>query len=192
MAGPLSITTVIGCSSPVSASTQPTMRVRPSRAGGAGPRVTATGWPAVRARAVHVQRRGQGCLGARLERARPVGAHNWVVGADQRFRAPSWDQESVRDSVHEDSASAHIAAGQLPRPSFRHPQGPVSGDAASVPAQQRVGGDQPPGSARPRERGRNRSEQAAVGVGELGSVDLSAQHSELVAQDDDLDVLGAA
>ena len=51
----------------------------------------------------------------------PVGAHNSVVGADQGFRAPSWDQESVRDSVHEDSASAPIAAGQRPRPSFRHP-----------------------------------------------------------------------
>ena len=51
----------------------------------------------------------------------PVGAHNSVVGADQGFRAPSWDQESVRDSGHEDSASAPIAAGQRPRPSFRHP-----------------------------------------------------------------------
>ena len=51
----------------------------------------------------------------------PVGAHNSVVGADQGFLAPSWDQESVRDSVHEDSASARIAAGQRPRPSFRHP-----------------------------------------------------------------------
>ena len=50
-----------------------------------------------------------------------VGAHNSVAGADQGFRAPSWDQESVRDSVHEDSASARIAAGQRPRPSFRHP-----------------------------------------------------------------------
>ena len=39
-----------------------------------------------------------------------VGAHNSVVGADQGFRAPSGDQESVRDSVHEDSASAPIAA----------------------------------------------------------------------------------
>ena len=54
----------------------------------------------------------------RLER---VGAHNSVVGADQGFRAPSWAQESVRDSVHEDSASAPIAAGQRPRQSFRHP-----------------------------------------------------------------------
>ena len=39
-----------------------------------------------------------------------VGAHNSVVGAAQGFRAPSWDQESVRDSVHEDSASAPLAA----------------------------------------------------------------------------------
>ena len=54
-------------------------------------------------------------------RSRPVGAHNSVVGADQGFRAPSWAQESVRDSVHEDSASAPIAAGQRPRQSFRHP-----------------------------------------------------------------------
>ena len=51
-----------------------------------------------------------------------VGAHNSVVGADQGFRAPSGDQESVRDSVHEDSTSAPIAAGQRPRRSFRHPQ----------------------------------------------------------------------
>ena len=50
-----------------------------------------------------------------------VGAHNSVVGADQGFRAPSWDQESVHDAVHEDSASARIATGQRPRPSFRHP-----------------------------------------------------------------------
>ena len=47
-------------------------------------------------------------------------------------------------------------------------------DAAPVLTQQRVGGDQPPGSARSRERGRNRSEQGPVAVGELGSVDLSA------------------
>ena len=54
------------------------------------------------------------------------------------------------------------------------------------------GGDQPPGSARSRERGRDRSEQAPVGVGEFGAVDLSAQHTELVAQHDDLEVLRAA
>ena len=58
-----------------------------------------------------------------------VGAHNSVVGADQGFRAPSWDQESVHDATHEDSASARIATGQRPRPSFRAPTGstlPVS------------------------------------------------------------------
>ena len=55
--------------------------------------------------------------------------------------------------------------------------GPVPDDAAPLLTQQRVGGDQPPGSARPRERGRNRSEQAPVSVGELGSVDLAAQHT---------------
>ena len=31
-----------------------------------------------------------------------VGAHNSVVGAAQGSRAPSWDQELVRDSGHED------------------------------------------------------------------------------------------
>ena len=59
-------------------------------------------------------------------------------------------------------------------------------------AQQRVGGDQPPGSARSRKRGRNRSEQAAVGVDEFRSVDMAAQHSELVAQHDDLKALRAS
>ena len=57
----------------------------------------------------------------RVGRVRGVGAHDSVVGADPGFRAPSGDQESVRDLVHEDSASAPIAAGQRPRQSFRHP-----------------------------------------------------------------------
>ena len=58
----------------------------------------------------------------------PVGAHNSVVGADQGFRAPSWDQESVRDSGHEYSASAPIAAGQQPPPARG------SGAGAAAPA----------------------------------------------------------
>ena len=65
-------------------------------------------------------------------------------------------------------------------------------DAAAVPTQQCVGGDQPPGSARSRERGRDRSEQAPVGVGELEAVDLAAQHAELVVQHDDLKIFRAA
>ena len=59
---------------------------------------------------------------SKIEACQVFVAHNSVVSADQRFRAPSWDQESVRDSIHEDSASAPIAAGQRPRPSFPHPQ----------------------------------------------------------------------
>ena len=61
-----------------------------------------------------------------------VGAHNSVVGADQGFRAPSGDQESVRDSVHEDSASAlwvpenGVVAGQAARRRVRTLQGPES------------------------------------------------------------------
>ena len=47
-------------------------------------------------------------------------------------------------------------------------------------------------TSHPARRGRYRAEQAPVGVGELGAVDLSAQHSELVAQHDDLKVLRAA
>ena len=47
----------------------------------------------------------------------------------------------------------------------------------------------PTGSTRSRERSRNHPEQAPVGVGELGAVNLAAQHSELVAQHDDLKVL---
>ena len=62
----------------------------------------------------------------------PAGSYMAATGQDlmaadtQGFRAPSWDQKSVRDSVHEDSASAPIAAGQRPRPSFRHPHGETS------------------------------------------------------------------
>ena len=63
-----------------------------------------------------------GALAAAAMSVFGVGAHNSVVGADQGLRAPSWDQESVRDSVHEDSTSTRIAARQRPRPSFGHPQ----------------------------------------------------------------------
>ena len=63
----------------------------------------------------------EGDNGIRFQRR--VGAHNSVVSADQGFRAPSRDQESVHDAGHEDSASARIATGQRPRRSFRHPQG---------------------------------------------------------------------
>jgi len=69
--------------------------------------------------------------------------------------------------VAKSQATAGLGAQQL-RP------GPVAGDAAAVPAQQRVGGDQPAGPAGPREYGGDGVEQAAVGFGHGRSVDLAA------------------
>ena len=70
--------------------------------------------------------------------------------------------------------------------------GPVAGDASAVPAQQRVGCDDPAVAAWAGERGGDRAEQGPVVVVERGSVDLAAEDGELVAQHDDLEVLGAA
>ena len=47
-------------------------------------------------------------------------------------------------------------------------------------------------SSRPREHGCDYAEQAPVVIGEVGATDLSSQHAEPVAQDDDLEVLAAA
>ena len=70
--------------------------------------------------------------------------------------------------------------------------GPVPGDASAVPAQQRVGGDEPSVAARPGERLSDGAEQRPVVIGQRGPARLAAQHDQLVAQDDDLEVLGAA
>ena len=42
------------------------------------------------------------------------------------------------------------------------------------------------------ERGCDHAERTPVVIGEVGAIDLSAEHTELVAQDDDLEVLRAA
>ena len=68
----------------------------------------------------------------------------------------------------------------------------MSGDASPVPAQQRVGGNQPPTAAWPRQRLGDRAEQGPVIVGERRSVVLASQDRELVAQDDDLKIFGPA
>ena len=47
-------------------------------------------------------------------------------------------------------------------------------------------------SSRPREHGCDYAEQAPVVIGEVRATDLSSQHAEPVAQDDDLEVLAAA
>jgi hypothetical protein len=59
--------------------------------------------------------------------------------------------------------------------------GPVAGDSLPVPAQQGVGGDEPSGASRPRERVGDCAEQSPIAVIELWSIFLSAQHRELVA-----------
>ena len=51
---------------------------------------------------------------------------------------------------------------------------PVTSDAASVPAQQCFGCDDPTRSFGAGERGSDRAEQGSVGVVECGSVDLAA------------------
>lgn len=64
--------------------------------------------------------------------------------------------------------------------------------AGSVPAQQGLGCDDPAVAESAGECGGDGAEQGAVVVVEFGSVDLSSQHLELVAEHDDLEVLGTA
>jgi len=66
---------------------------------------------------------------------------------------------------------------------------PVSCDASAVPAEQGVGCDDPAFAQAAGERGCDCAEQGPVVIGEFGAVDLAAQDAELVAQDDDFDVL---
>jgi hypothetical protein len=68
--------------------------------------------------------------------------------------------------------------------------GPGAGDQPSVPAQQRVGLDEEARPARPGQDAADRGEQGPVGGLQPGSWDLAAEHGELVAQDEELQVLG--
>jgi hypothetical protein len=67
----------------------------------------------------------------------------------------------------------------------------VSGDSSAVPAEQRVGGDDPAGASWAGERGGDGTEQGPITVVDFESVDLAADDGELVAEHDDLEVLGA-
>jgi hypothetical protein len=69
--------------------------------------------------------------------------------------------------------------------------GPVVGDSPAMPSEEGVGGDEPAGSTTPGECGCDRAEQRLVAVVECRSVDLAAQDAELMAEHDDLEVLGA-
>jgi len=59
-----------------------------------------------------------------------------------------------------------------------------------VPAQERLGPDEEAGPAGSGERPADRGEQGAVGGLELGAWDLAAEHSELMTQHQNLQVLG--
>jgi hypothetical protein len=68
--------------------------------------------------------------------------------------------------------------------------GPRAGDQQPVPAQQRLWSDEeagPPGSG---EYTADGGQQRPVGKFELGAGGLAAEHGELVAQHQDLQVLG--
>jgi hypothetical protein len=68
--------------------------------------------------------------------------------------------------------------------------GPRAGDQASVPTQQRLRPDEEARPAGPGQYAAGRGKQRPVGKLELGSWDLAAQHGELVAEHQDLKVLG--
>ena len=61
------------------------------------------------------QRRGD------VSRGRGLAARRECWGAPTHSEANQRNEEAVHNAVHEDSGSARIAAGQRPRPSFRHP-----------------------------------------------------------------------
>jgi hypothetical protein len=68
--------------------------------------------------------------------------------------------------------------------------GPCAGHQASVPAQQRLRPDDETGPAGSGQHAADGSEQRSVGGPEPGSSRLAAQHTELVTQDEDLQILG--
>jgi hypothetical protein len=67
---------------------------------------------------------------------------------------------------------------------------PLAGDQAPVPPQDRAWRHEEDRPLRAGKRLGQRCENRTVGGSELGSLDLAAQHTELVAEDGDLHVLG--
>ena len=68
--------------------------------------------------------------------------------------------------------------------------GPGAGDQAPVPAQQPLRGDEEAGPAGSGQDTADRGKQGAVGGLEPGAWGLAAEHGELVAEHQDLQVLG--
>ena len=88
--------------------------------------------------------------------------------------------------------AAQLGRGWWPAWAPTRRLGPVPGDAPAVPAQQRLGCDDPAMSEAMRECHGDRAEQGAVVVGEGRPVDLATEYLNLVTQHDDLEVLRTA
>jgi hypothetical protein len=80
------------------------------------------------------------------------------------------------------------SSGGRPLPTRRVGPGPC--DEATVPAQQRLRLHEEARPAGPRQCPADRREQGTVGGLQPGTSDLAAQHPELMAQHQDLQILG--
>jgi hypothetical protein len=69
--------------------------------------------------------------------------------------------------------------------------GPGAGDQTAMPAQQRVRPDEEARPARSRQHATDGGEQGPVGRLRPGTWELATQHGELVAHDEDLQILGS-
>jgi hypothetical protein len=69
--------------------------------------------------------------------------------------------------------------------------GPGAGDQTAMPAQQRVRPDEEARPARSRQHATDGGEQGPVCRLQPGTWELATQHGELVAQDEDLQILGS-
>jgi hypothetical protein len=80
--------------------------------------------------------------------------------------------------------------GERRAPASRRAMRPLARHQPTVPAQDRVRGDEEARPAPARQRAAQCREDRAVDGAELGSLHLAAQHLELVAEHGDLNVLG--
>jgi hypothetical protein len=98
--------------------------------------------------------------------------------------APAWvlpgqaDDQLLHPLVHRWSSGLVVRVG------------PGTGDQASVPAQQRLRRDEEAGPVGPGQDAADRGQQRPVSGLELGSWCLASEHGELVAQNEDLQILG--
>jgi hypothetical protein len=122
-------------------------------------------------------------------------------GPDRRRSHP--DAELAQLALDSDAAPAGVLPGQpedertklridrRPVRAARPAVGPLPADELAMPAQERRRGDEKGDPTVPRDRPARRGEEDPVDGPELGWARGPLQHPELVAQDQDLEVLGA-